>query len=531
VGSPLVSVIVPIYNTARWLPATLTSLRRQQLGDHLEVILVDDGSTDESGQLARAYAQRSAGARYVHQANAGLGAARNHGLRLATGRYVGFLDSDDLYPRGALDHLLAAAGRHDAKIVIGDMHGLPPRQGPPWRRELVDHPYERMVESIGLAPDLIGNPSPCNKIFAREFVASQDGWFSEGTAFEDVLFTLPLMLSSDRTVITPKLAYLYRRRGDGSSIMDTRGQPTKIMQHLTVIEELMALSRSADERTQRAVERWTAYMQLHYAGRAADSMDDAQLAEFCTRMATLFKQVPVAAAREYAQGVKGGLRAVAIYEQDLPGVRNGFTGAALRVSGTKVYAGGADLGRYQSLLELAPVQAEFTGLQLDPGGLELRVRCTVPQLRVSPGEERTDLAIELAGTPTALVSTAGRTSDLSFRCWIDPATVATGRQLLRFAVRDGEHTAQQPARLRRRTRPVRLPDGRWAWLTRGAGGVSLAVAAGRPLAAIAGWAVLSPIERGAAVGRRQAAGLARRAVRYARRGARYPRRLRIRRPG
>jgi hypothetical protein len=526
-----VSVVVPIYNTAQWLPAAIASLRRQRLRGELEAILVDDGSTDDSGTVARDYARQSAGVRCVRQANAGLGAARNHGLRLATGRYVGFLDSDDLYPPGGLDQLLAAAGRHDAKIAIGDMHGLPPRQSPPWRRELVNHPYERMVQSIGLAPDLIGNPSPCNKVFDRDFVVAQGARFSEGTAFEDVLFTLPLMLRSDRTVITPRLAYLYRRRGDGSSIMETRGQPAKIMQHLTVIEELMSLSRGADPPTQRAVERWTAYMQLHYAGRAAESMDDDQLDEFCARMATLFKHVPIEATREYAHGVKARLRAVAIYEQDRSGVRLGCTRAPVRVSGEQVYAGGADLERYRPLLELAPVRAELTGLRVAGPVVELRVRGTVPQLRVGADEERTDLVVELDGVPANLAGTAERTSDLLLRCRLAPDRIGSGRHRLRFAVRDGGTILARPTRLRQRTRPVRLPDGRWAWLTRGGGGARLAVAARRPLAGTAAGAVLGPVERGVAAGRNRAAKLVRRAVQQARRAGRYARRLRTRSAG
>lgn len=524
-GTPLGSVVVPIYNTAPWLPAALASLRRQRLRDRLEAILVDDGSTDGSRELARAYAGRTPGVRYVHQTNAGLGAARNHGLRLATGRYLGFLDSDDYYPKHGLDRLLAAAGRHDAAVVVGDMHGVPPRQSPPWRRELTDHPYPRVVGSIGEAPDLVGNPSPCNKVFARELVAQREARFTEGMAFEDVLFTLPLLLHSDRTVIIPELVYLYRRRGDGSSIMDNRSQPIKIMQHLAVIEELMARAAGADPAARRAVARWTAYMQLHYAGRAAGSLDEVQFAEFCGRMATLFRQVPVAAAREYAGGVKAALRAVAIYEHDLPGVRDGVTRAALRVAGGRVYAGGADLDRYRSLLELTPVRATLTGLQASGRELELRGRCTVPQLRVAGGEPRTDLVIELAGAAVPLVSTAARTTDVWFRCPLDPDRLEVGRHPLRFAVRDGADTAYRPVRLGSRSQPVALPDGRWVWLTTGP---RLAVAARRPLLATAGPVLLGPVERGAARARGPAVALARPAARYARRALRSARRLRSR---
>jgi hypothetical protein len=364
---------------------------------------------------------------------------------------------------------------------------------------------------------LVGNPSPCNKVFAREFVESRRARFTEGTAFEDVLFTTPLMLESDRTVITPKLVYLYRQRGDGSSIMDSRSHPVKIMQHLTVIEELMALSRGADEGTQRAVERWTAYMQLHYAGRAAESLDDTEFEEFCARMAALFKQVPVAAAREYARGVKAALRAVAIYEYNVPAVRYAYSRAPLRVSDGAIYAGDADLDRYRPLLEVAPVTAEFTGLGAVAGGVELRVRCRVPQLRVLTDEERPDLVVEIGRSSMPLTGTADRTSDLFLSCVIDPDQYGVGRHCVRFAVHDRGTVARRPGRLAARTRPVRLPDGRLVWLARGEGGVRLVIAAERSFLMTLGWTVLSSLERGAVRARGRALGLARRAVRYARR--------------
>lgn len=97
--APLVSVIVPIYNIAGRLPACLESLRAQTLTD-FECILVDDGSTDESGAICDEFAASFPAARVVHKPNGGLSSARNAGLDVARGRYVAFLDADDeLAPR------------------------------------------------------------------------------------------------------------------------------------------------------------------------------------------------------------------------------------------------------------------------------------------------------------------------------------------------------------------------------------------------------------------------------------------------
>ena len=92
--SVTLSVIVPAYNTLPYLSACLQSLEKQTLAG-MEVVLVDDGSTDGSGRVLREQTQKDPRFRYIGQANGGLSVARNTGLRAARGRYVAFLDSDD----------------------------------------------------------------------------------------------------------------------------------------------------------------------------------------------------------------------------------------------------------------------------------------------------------------------------------------------------------------------------------------------------------------------------------------------------
>ena len=91
---PKVSVIVPIYNVEAYLPRCLDSLRRQTLS-HIEIILIDDGSSDGCGEIAARYAREDGRFRVIHQANAGLSAARNRGIELASAPYLMFVDSDD----------------------------------------------------------------------------------------------------------------------------------------------------------------------------------------------------------------------------------------------------------------------------------------------------------------------------------------------------------------------------------------------------------------------------------------------------
>ena len=93
--NPLISVIIPVYNVAPYLAACLDSVVSQTYRN-LEILLIDDGSTDKSGAICDEYATKDLRIKVVHQANGGVSAARNKGLEIAQGEYIGFVDPDDL---------------------------------------------------------------------------------------------------------------------------------------------------------------------------------------------------------------------------------------------------------------------------------------------------------------------------------------------------------------------------------------------------------------------------------------------------
>jgi hypothetical protein len=469
VATPLVSVVVPVYNTSAWLQEAFDSIDRQACRDDVEVVVIDDGSTDESPRIAQNYARKAPNVRYVRQENAGLGSARNHGMRLASGRYLGFLDSDDIYPPGGLDAMTALIEEHRADIVVGDMHGFPPRPSPRWRRELVIG--QRTITSLAEAPDLVGNPSACNKVFRRDFVEAHGVRFTEGTAFEDVLFVIPLMLRSSRTVVTPRLAYLYRQRGDGSSIMDGRDQPVKIMQHLGVVERLMAEAAGADEGARRAVQRWVVYMQLSYARRAVRSLDDEELTEFIKRMTALFQDVPVETVSEFVHSMGGGLQAVAIYEQDMALLQTPQYEGPLRVVGGQVYGDHPAFERYHDLLRAQEPTANFAWVRRDPEHADSVVvggSCHFGGLGVEPDEIRPDLFLEVGDPvirrPLVITKLSGRR--IHWICPVPFHNIPAGDHHLRLVVRDvhGPEMVIPVGAVTDRTRPVFLAGRRNVWL-------------------------------------------------------------------
>ncbi len=113
----LVSVIIPIYNVCQYLSEALDSVMRQTY-PNLEILLIDDGSTDGSGRLCDCYAERDSRIRVIHQANRGLSAARNVGLDAMTGEVVAFLDPDDAYEADFIEKLLKAMLQQEVPLAI-----------------------------------------------------------------------------------------------------------------------------------------------------------------------------------------------------------------------------------------------------------------------------------------------------------------------------------------------------------------------------------------------------------------------------
>ncbi|MFE0590834.1 glycosyltransferase family 2 protein [Micromonospora echinospora] len=163
---PDVTVVTAVYNTMPYLTRCLTSVLEQTIGlDRLEVVAVDDGSTDSSGRELDRFAKAYPGTvKVVHQQNSG-GPANpsNRALEIATGRYVFFIGSDDYLGPEALERLVAAADRHDADVVLGRMVGVNSR-----------YIHQAIFESTQTDVDLFTSPLPFSlsntKLFRRELI-------------------------------------------------------------------------------------------------------------------------------------------------------------------------------------------------------------------------------------------------------------------------------------------------------------------------------------------------------------------------
>ena len=143
----LVSVIIPVYNYDRFLGEAIESVLSQTY-PNMEVIVVDDGSTDRSSEVAKSFAGR--GVRYRYQENAGIGPARNSGLEIAQGEFFAFLDADDCWPKEKIERQLSAFENDPAlEMVFGQAVQL--HHGPEWEAGV----NERKLPEAGLVPGMI----------------------------------------------------------------------------------------------------------------------------------------------------------------------------------------------------------------------------------------------------------------------------------------------------------------------------------------------------------------------------------------
>ncbi len=215
---PIVSIIVPCYNQGHYLQAAIESCL-QQTTRELEVIVVNDGSTDCTEFVMQAAAERDPRVRTVSGANAGLGAARNRGLAAARGRYVNFLDADDLLVPAKLERQIAILeARPDVGLVLCDILSIDAGgrrlPDPGIHLDRIDHPDGLLVALLetGLFP-------PHVPLVRADLVAAAGG-FAEDRALAghaDYLLWLTLALHGARVAIVPEVLALYRRTPAGMS--------------------------------------------------------------------------------------------------------------------------------------------------------------------------------------------------------------------------------------------------------------------------------------------------------------------------
>lgn len=237
---PRISVVVPVYQVESYLATCLQSLARQTERD-LEVIMVDDGSTDGSRALAERFAAHDRRFRLVCQANGGLGSARNTGTALATGEFLAFVDSDDVLPRDAYERLLRALDATGSDFATGNVQRLT-RQGASQAQFLArTFARTRLRTHVTRCRPLLADRTAWNKLYRRSFWEAHGFRFPEGVVHEDIPVTLPAHQLARSVDVIAAPVYEWRLREDGAlSITQRRLELGVLRDRLDAIEAVRA---------------------------------------------------------------------------------------------------------------------------------------------------------------------------------------------------------------------------------------------------------------------------------------------------
>lgn len=210
----MISVVVPVYNTEAYLDRCINSLIKQTV-KNIEIILIDDGSTDKSGEICDHYAGINKNVKVIHQENRGQASARNEGLKIAKGDYIGFVDSDDWVSYDMYENMLETMKEENCDVVECDYI----RSSEFINIESNCKKAEKRIfdtENI-LKEHLLGKCFESviwNKLFKKNIV---NHLFIEGRYLEDIFWLYPVLANCKKGAHLYKELYVYFQRGDSLS--------------------------------------------------------------------------------------------------------------------------------------------------------------------------------------------------------------------------------------------------------------------------------------------------------------------------
>ena len=219
--NPKISVIVPVYNVESYLEETLNSILNQSFIDDIEVLMIDDGSTDNSPNIIDRYADNYENFHAFHKENGGASTARNYGLDIAQGEYVHFMDSDDFIPHYAYERLYDFAIDGDYDVVTTNYLRFNSKNlSTVSISEFLFKPYESPVLNTNMYEfaDLSWDTPNCNKIIKREFLKENNiRYYHKNLLYEDNPFMIQVYTKAKKVALLNDVNYYWRIREIGTS--------------------------------------------------------------------------------------------------------------------------------------------------------------------------------------------------------------------------------------------------------------------------------------------------------------------------
>lgn len=222
-----VSIVLPVYNVEKYLVECIESAINQTLND-IEIVAVNDGSTDNSLQILKEYEKQYDFIKVVSQENKGVSSARNTGLKEATGEYVYFLDSDDYIELDSMEYCYNVASKNDLDVVTFDAKSFSDKD---YKGKMLIENYKRNnkleskvmtgTEFYNYSKERRGYTTPVwLNFYRREFLTKNKMEFYEGIIHEDELYIMKSYITAEKIMYIPK--QFFNRRVRNNSIMTTK---------------------------------------------------------------------------------------------------------------------------------------------------------------------------------------------------------------------------------------------------------------------------------------------------------------------
>lgn len=252
-----VSVIIPIYNTAKYLKQCLESIANQTLRE-IEIICVDDGSTDNSYEIVKDFCNKDSRFIPIRQINCNAGVARNNGLRIAQGKYVSFLDSDDFFDIRMLEEAYNEAEKTHAQFVVYNSNQFDENTkkyiATPWSIRYntlpSSKPFGRHQISNNIFKAFVG--WAWDKLYNREWILNNNLWFQDQHTSEDMLFVFSALAIATKISYVEKNKILaHHRVNNKNSLSNTREKSWDCFYHALIALRLRLIKEGIYQELER----------------------------------------------------------------------------------------------------------------------------------------------------------------------------------------------------------------------------------------------------------------------------------------
>jgi glycosyltransferase involved in cell wall biosynthesis len=233
INSPKISVIIPVFNAEKYLAKCMDSVLDQTFAD-IEVICVNDASPDNSGKILDKYAKKDPRVKVIKfTENQGQSAGRNAAMKIARGKYIGFVDSDDWIDSDFYEKLFDAAESSNSDIATAGIKSVTGDASRIWSQH-------KRGTFAGFSKKIsrLGNGSPCDKIFLADMLKKHNITFPEGLYWEDNMFVLKAVWFSDKMAFVPDTFYNYVSNFD-STTKSPEKEAKRVRDNLTVCSMMM----------------------------------------------------------------------------------------------------------------------------------------------------------------------------------------------------------------------------------------------------------------------------------------------------